>query len=277
MSDPKDHSLVKHFEEAKRFTEELIKENERLRLVNTNLRTEMRDLEKRYISVEVPKLQDRVKMLEEQNAALKQELDEIKEHYSTVEKENLEFSQRYLDVERQNSNLINMYVASYRLHSTLDYQEVMQIIEEIVINLIGSEWFSIYVVDEANKRLCLIDHVSIGKVDAPPPVKEIFSDDGKVWTSVRNAETFVSEQNPAPAGQPLACIPLKTHDKVMGIIVIHELLIQKDGFQSLDYELFELLGTHAATAIFGSHLYSVVARQGNISQSFIEATVRRDA
>jgi signal transduction protein with GAF and PtsI domain len=39
-------------------------------------------------------------------------------------------------------------VASYQLHSTLDLSEVIKIVVEIVINLIGAEVFAIYVLDE---------------------------------------------------------------------------------------------------------------------------------
>ena len=44
-----------------------------------------------------------------------------------------------MQVERQNSELINLYVASHRLHSTLEYDQVVQIVKEIAINLLG-DW-----------------------------------------------------------------------------------------------------------------------------------------
>ena len=42
--------------------------------------------------------------------------------YRKVEEENKEFADRYIEIEEQNNNLANLYVASYQLHSTLDYQ-----------------------------------------------------------------------------------------------------------------------------------------------------------
>jgi hypothetical protein len=62
--------------------------------------------------------------------------------YRKVEAENKEFADRYLEIEEQNNNLANLYVASYQLHSTLDYKEVVRIVQEIVINLIGAEVFT---------------------------------------------------------------------------------------------------------------------------------------
>ena len=42
---------------------------------------------------------------------------------------------------------------SYQLHSTLDYREVIRIVQEIVINLIGAEAFHLFMVSEKTGRL----------------------------------------------------------------------------------------------------------------------------
>ena len=47
----------------------------------------------------------------------------------------------YVEIEEENNNLANLYVASYQLHSTLDSSEVLKVVLEIVINLIGAEIF----------------------------------------------------------------------------------------------------------------------------------------
>ena len=53
-----------------------------------------------------------------------------------------------LEIEQQSSNLANLYVASYRLHGSVERSEVLQVIQEIIINLIGSEELGIYELDE---------------------------------------------------------------------------------------------------------------------------------
>ena len=65
----------------------------------------------------------------------------------------------------------------------------------------------------------------------------------------------------APGEEPglTACIPLKLEDRVVGAIALFRLLPQKSGFESLDMELFELLGTHAATALYASGLHERVS------------------
>ena len=56
----------------------------------------------------------------------------------------------------------------------------------------------------------------------------------------------------------------------IGAIAIFSLLQQKNGFSALDHELFNVLGGHAATALFAAKLYSQSERKLNTIQGFIE-------
>ena len=56
-----------------------------------------------------------------------------------IKAETKAYSSRYAEVEQQNSNLANLYVASYRLHGTLDREEVIAAIQEIIANLGNSK------------------------------------------------------------------------------------------------------------------------------------------
>jgi predicted nuclease with TOPRIM domain len=80
--------------------------------------------------------------------SLEQEYRSVRERLRQVEEENQQFAGRYLEIEEENNNLANLYVASYQLHSTLDLEEVLKIIIEIVINLVGAEVFAVYILDE---------------------------------------------------------------------------------------------------------------------------------
>ncbi len=70
-----------------------------------------------------------------------------------MEQENFDFATKYAEVQQQNENLANLYVASYQLHSTLDPDEVIQIVKEILINLVGVEAFVIYMTDKKARTL----------------------------------------------------------------------------------------------------------------------------
>src|SRR5579884_2344455 len=122
-------------EETRRFAKELLTENERLRHVVAGLQREKRDLEESLLSIRA------------EFDRRRREEDDLKRQMAEIKQENHRFSQKYLEVEVQNSNLANLYVASYRLHATLDRQEILSSIQEIIINLIGSEEFGIFDLD----------------------------------------------------------------------------------------------------------------------------------
>ncbi|MFI5007453.1 MAG: diguanylate phosphodiesterase, partial [Solirubrobacterales bacterium] len=103
---------------AKEFTEELLKENERLRFKIVALES---------VGGVPASSEDRSKELQRRIRELEERLAEVEARYRKVEDENKEFADRYIEIEEQNNNLANLYVASYQLHSTLDYKEVIRI------------------------------------------------------------------------------------------------------------------------------------------------------
>jgi transcriptional regulator with GAF, ATPase, and Fis domain len=237
------------FAQAKEFTEELLKENERLRFKIAHLEKE-------------DGLAQRVRELEER-------LAQTEERYREVEAENKEFADRYIAIETQNNNLANLYVASYQLHSTLDYKEVIRIVQEIVINLIGAEAFHLFMVSEKTGRLDL--EISEGQ---QADVTTIPMGEGVIGDAARTGENYFADQvahsEPTPFDQPIAVIPLKIKETVIGVLTINKLLVQKTAFTNMDYELFTLLAGHAATAVFSAKLYSTSERKLTTLQGFLD-------
>jgi len=80
----------------------------------------------------------------------------------------------------------------------------------------------------------------------------------------------VAHQEPTPFDKPVAAIPLKIKESVIGVISINKLLVQKTHFTTMDYELFTLLAGHAATAVFSAKLYSTSARKLTTLQGFLD-------
>lgn len=206
-------------------------------------------------------------------ANLESERESIMAQLASVESENQQFAERYLEIEEENNNLANLYVASYQLHSTLDPNEVLKVIVEIVINLIGAELFCVYVCEEEGPGARLKPVASEGAPVAEFPALPLES--GLVGESVQAGEVVTGDPTGAdtgedPHGDPVVCIPLRVDQKPVGAIVIHRLLAQKDGFSPLDHELFTLMAGHAATAIFASQLYAQSERKLNTIQGFID-------
>ena len=245
---------------AKEFTEELLKENERLRFKIASLET---------AGGTIPGSEDRVKDLNKRIHELEERLAEVEARYRKVEDENKEFADRYIEIEEQNNNLANLYVASYQLHSTLDYKEVIRIVQEIVINLIGAEVFHLYMVSEKTGQLEL--ETSEGQEALTPSIP---LGQGRIGKAAQNGENFFAEdvahRDATPFEQPIAVIPLKIKESVIGVISINKLLVQKTAFTTMDYELFTLLAGHAATAIFSAKLYSASARKLTTLQGFLD-------
>jgi hypothetical protein len=248
------------FLKAKEFTEELLKENERLRFKIAGL--EASGGSAAPSDERVRELSGRVRELEER-------LAELEARYKKVEEENKEFADRYIEIEEQNNNLANLYVASYQLHSTLDYKEVIRIVQEIVINLIGAEAFHLFMVSEKTGQLEL--ESSEGQTS---PVTTIKLGEGPIGKAAQSGENLFAERvahrDPTPFDQPIAVIPLKIKESVIGVISINKLLVQKTSFTTMDYELFTLLAGHAATAIFSAKLYSASARKLTTLQGFLD-------
>jgi hypothetical protein len=255
----KGQDILQIVNKAKEFTEELLKENERLRFRVAALEAaggaQARD-------ERVQALQGKVRDLEEQ-------LADIEARYRKVEEENKEFADRYIEIEEQNNNLANLYVASYQLHSTLDFKEVVRIVQEIVINLIGAEVFHVLMVSEKTGHLEV--EASEGQAPSRPAIPLGEGTIGKAAVSGENyfAE-HVARKDPSPFEQPIAVIPLKIKDSTIGVISINKLLSQKTQFTSMDYELFTLLAGHAATAIFSAKLYSTSTRKLSTLQGFLD-------
>ncbi len=200
---------------------------------------------------------------------LEERLAELEARYRKVEEENKEFADRYIEIEEQNNNLANLYVASYQLHSTLDYKEVIRIVQEIVINLIGAEAFHLFMVSDKTGRLEL--ETSEGQT---APVTTIGLGEGPIGQGRQDGRELlrgqVAHREATPFDQPIAVIPLKIKDSVIGVISINKLLVQKTAFTTMDYELFTLLAGHAATAIFSAKLYSTSARKLTTLQGFLD-------
>jgi hypothetical protein len=250
------------FSKGAEFTRALLKENERLRgrIAAITDRQESAARNPQDWEKLRHELTARIATLEEECTTVRERLDQ-------VELENSQFAQRYVEVEEENNNLANLYVSSYQLHSTLDLDEVQKIIMEIVINLIGAEVFAIYLIDGEHSELTPVaaegaDLAAFPKAKLGTGVlgKAVASGESTCWATSRSDDL----------SQPIVCVPLVVQTRPIGVIAVYSLLAQKDGFSALDHELFNMLGGHAATAIFAAKLYSQSERKLNTIQGFID-------
>jgi len=261
----KSQEFLQMLSKQKDFIQDLLKENERLRFEVANLRP-------RGSGNEVDGLlRQEIDLLKKRLEQIENEKRELAAACERVEEENKDFAQRYIEIEEQNNNLANLYVASYQLHSTLDFQEVVHIVLEIIINLIGAEVFCIMLLDEKTNELGVIAQEGH---EGTPAFHNVRIGEGILGTVAKTGEPYYINQ--AETGynvdflHPIAAIPLKIKENVIGVISIYKLLVQKDAFTAVDYELFSLLAAHAATSIFSSKLYSQSERRLTTIQGFLD-------
>ncbi len=251
------------FKKGAEFTQDLLKENERLRFRILQMEESFPgEEEETIVTDENRKLVEKIESLEKDKA-------EILERIAQIERENQNFAERYVEIEAENNNLANLYIASYQLHSTLDFREVLQIITEIIINLIGAEEFAILLLDEKTNELNAMATEGVSREEIPS--MKIGS--GIIGSVAKTGENFFVDDIEGYSRDflnPMVCIPLKIKEHVIGLIVIYKLLIQKKTFAPVDYELFTLLAGHAATAIFSSKLYSESERKLSTIQGFLD-------
>ena len=221
------------------------------------------------------KLGKRMLALEEECSRLRAEQDEAMRRIGELEKENLDFANQLVQVEDVNNNLTNLYIASSRLHSTLDREETLEIIKEVVINFVGAEKFAVLLYDKSTNQLRL--ETSEGFAD-DEEFPEIPLGKGVLGKAAQNRENFFVE-GPVSNGsdnplEPIVVIPLIIHEQMIGVLAIYRLFIQKEQLESIDYQLFSMLGEHAATALFSSTLYSRSERKRQTYQGFVDLLLK---
>jgi GAF domain-containing protein len=234
-------------EGTQRYTQGLLQENERLRARVAALETENQ------------KLADEVATLRDLDERQQRRQVELEARLQRVEDENRRFSQEYSQVEQQNSNLANLYVANYRLHGTLDRAEVLLAIQEIIANLVGSEEMAVFERDAQRPVLTLVGSFGI---DAER-YREVALGSGIMGRSAAQGEPYLwvpggaEEPKAAHEDDLTACVPLMLDGRVTGLIALFRLLSHKASFEAVDREIFDLLASQAAIALYCTRLHSL--------------------
>jgi Skp family chaperone for outer membrane proteins len=230
--------------------QQVLKSNEALRALAASLEAEMNRLHEQAVS------------LRHENERHQREQTTLQSQVEAIRAESQRYSSRYAEIEQQNSNLANLYVASYRLHGTVDRKEVIDTIQEIIANLVGSEEAGLFELDPETRALELIASFGLPPGSCPWIPLGI----GPIGRAAETGEIFVAEGVPQGTDDSesrlTACIPLTLDGRVTGAIAIFRLLPQKAGIETVDRELFDLLATHAATALYCTSLHAKLLAAG---------------
>lgn len=227
--------LKKGFE----LTEELVRENDRLRDENTRLRTQLAS-------------DDAIRELLRKVDGLEKEKTRLLTRSEKLAETSKHFESRQHEIEQELNDLANLYVASFQLHGTLVLRRVVRHVRELLAQLVGAESFVIYVVqaEDGVARPIAWDGIEERRL------QDVGLGDGAIGEACAVGVAQVREPDGAGSiDNPLAVIPLMAEGRAVGAIAILSLLEQKTQWATVDQELFHLLGQHAATAIIAANLY----------------------
>ncbi|HEY0780913.1 MAG TPA: GAF domain-containing protein, partial [Thermoanaerobaculia bacterium] len=173
---------------------------------------------------------------------------------ATAESDVKELASRLVDSEHQGGRLMNLYVATYQLHATLDPAEVQATIAEIAINLLGAEQFVLLLRRDEGEgcEIALIEGM-YDEVDSFYSGDTYSGGDPMVDTTLTDG---VLRLGPTAESQALAAVPLRVQDDIVGALVLLKLLDHKPILRAEDRDLLDLLSAHAASALFAARLFA---------------------
>ena len=157
------------------------------------------------------------------------------------------------EARRRAAEPAGLYVATHRLHATLDRGRILQAIEEIVASLLGCEEMAVFELVGTPSVLSPVHVVGM----PPGALPQVQPGAGMIGEAAASGEVWLAEGEPRidEAGRPLtACVPLAVDGDVIGVLALYRLLEHKGRLEPSDRELLELLGTHAGTALYATRL-----------------------
>jgi putative methionine-R-sulfoxide reductase with GAF domain len=179
----------------------------------------------------------------------------MEERLAAMEGERRAYLERYLSVEEQNANAASLYVAMLRLHASIDHADVLTAIQEIVINLVGSEELVVYEMNSDATALVLssshgVDVASLARIPLGAGVIGECAASGQSYMAKDKSRTAPLEFESSLT----ACVPFLVDGAVTGVLAIFRLLRHKAKLEAIDHELFALLGSHGASALYCASL-----------------------
>jgi len=259
----RDAFIQQFFRKGAQFTEELLKENERLRDRINDLERENGKLRAHLASDEA--IRELIRKIED----LEREKQDLVSRSARAEAVKANFSQMYEEVEGELANFANLYVATAQLHSARSVRNVLRALKELLAQLLGAAAFAVYFVSDDGEELVAIASEGVDVADvARIPARR--GPIGRAFTSGELAYDQARDVSQASLEDPVAVIPLHVDGHVHGVIAIYGTLPQKTEFVTIDRELFKLLGAQAAPALVNARIFTDTGRKVPGIHAFVD-------
>ena len=182
----------------------------------------------------------------------------LEQRLAAVEEDGQELARRLVEADQRSGQLMSLYVATYQLHSTLDPDDVQSTIAEIAMDLLGADKFVLLLRDD-------------GRGDYEVAMSEGLTASDTLYANGRYGvgdpmvdealDTGVLQIGPYPRSQAIAVVPLSVQQSTVGVLVLLKLLSHKPALRAGDRDMLDLLGAHAASALFAARLFAATDRK----------------
>lgn len=195
-------------------------------------------------------------------------IQELEGRLSDRDKDREELTHRLVEAEHQLGRLMNLYVATFQLHATLDPSEVQATIAEIAVDLLGAERFALLLREESS-AICEIA-LARGPEDDPSGLYSGDSYHGGDPLVDAALEDGILRMGPEGESGVVAAVPLRVQDAIVGVLVVLKLFDHKSILRAEDRDLLDLLAAHAASALFAARVYSNTDRKLRTLESLVQ-------
>ena len=195
---------------------------------------------------------------------------ELQDRLHATEADLSELSTRLVDTENQRGRLMNLYVATYQLHATLDIEEVTSTIAEIARELLGAERFALLLrAEEEGESVCEVPMAS-----GPDVRDSLVGPEGRYGGGDPAIDATLADgllrMEQVPGSDAVAVVPLTVQGAVVGTLVLLKLLDHKPALTPEDKDLLDLLAAHAASALLAARVYSTTDRRLKTLESLVK-------
>jgi TolA-binding protein len=192
--------------------------------------------------------------------SLEAERSRLLSRQQQIEEASTDFNDRFREMEHDFANLANLFVATNSLHSSLSPRAVGRRVKEVLEQLLGAEQFGVYLSVDEGRELVPIAVQGFGS--EMPSLEKLSA--GPVGDVARAGVARIDDECDPSQGSvdnPPAVFPLQIDDNIVGVVAIFKSFAQKTSFSTVDFELFKLLGQHAAAALMSSGLFAQAERK----------------
>jgi hypothetical protein len=158
------------------------------------------------------------------------ELSRLRMQNEQLMASNRDLSTLLVTTERRSGDLVRVIVAFRRLLESADSASALRSIEEIMINVIGTEDFAVLLLTEADDLRAVAG----------------------MGVAVEHARVYPPTLKALSRSQNSHIVPLHIAESLVGAIIIDELLPHRDALNANDDQVLSLLSKYAATAVLAA-------------------------